>query len=262
MKVFKLHFLIQNILRLMFIFNNMFIKVSFQLYNVEFVFNFSRNVFRKLFSSWRFANIEIITQFTIDWNACIQTLENHSNSIVNVIFSFDESRITFDSKNNTIRMWNVQIDQCEHTFDDHFERIFNVIFSFDESRITFDSWNNTMRVWNIAISNEILCYDNENFSQNIEFNQNNKSISIDDNLLFISIQISFLNITIDTFEFEKYLSVFKLTIEKDWIILSFERILWFSLEYRDFKWTSYRDTIVIDNDIDRVIFVHYDRTRL
>jgi WD40 repeat protein len=53
----------------------------------------------------------------LDWNACVQTLEGHSDSVRSVAFSADGQRLASGSHDNTVKVWDAATGACVRTLD-------------------------------------------------------------------------------------------------------------------------------------------------
>lgn len=53
----------------------------------------------------------------VGWNACLQTLEGHGNSVQSVAFSPDGQRLASGSYDSTIKLWDPASGQCLQTFN-------------------------------------------------------------------------------------------------------------------------------------------------
>jgi WD40 repeat protein len=124
-------------------------KTPLQLYTAGLSFSPSRSVFRKLFSVHASKGVKVTTQIRDEWDACIQALEGHTDTISSVVFSPDGSRVASGSWDQTVRVWDVQTGQCEQALNGHTGRISSVVFSPDGSRVASSSYDRTVRVWDV-----------------------------------------------------------------------------------------------------------------
>src|SRR5205814_4181678 len=70
-----------------------------------------------------------------DWNACLQTLEGHSDSVNSVVFSSDGQRLASASRDRTIKIWDAASGQCLETLEGHSNSVNSVVFSRDGQRL-------------------------------------------------------------------------------------------------------------------------------
>ena len=145
----KLQTLVGDILRFIHTFNYVLNKAPLQLYNVGLHFSPFHSIFRKLFSVNASRDIKVMTQIPDEWNACIQTLEGHSQEVNSVVFSPDGSRVASGSEDRTARVWDVQTGECQYTLEGHLDAVRSVVFSPDGSRVASGSEDQTARVWDV-----------------------------------------------------------------------------------------------------------------
>ncbi|KAF6787049.1 hypothetical protein CSOJ01_15319 [Colletotrichum sojae] len=64
----------------------------------------------------------------VDWNACQQTLEGHSDGVWSVTFSPDGRQLASGSGDNTVKLWDTATGQCQQTLEGHssLENVFEV----------------------------------------------------------------------------------------------------------------------------------------
>ncbi|KAK4461139.1 HET-R [Cladorrhinum samala] len=85
-----------------------------------------------------------------DWNACLQTLEGHGNTVRSVAFSPDGQRLASGSDDNTVKIWDPASGQCLQTLEDHNGPVESVAFSPDGQRLASGSEDNTVKIWDPA----------------------------------------------------------------------------------------------------------------
>ncbi len=82
-----------------------------------------------------------------EWNL-ERTLETHSD-VNTVCFSPDEKTLASGSKDNKVRLWNVETGVNTKTLVGHSDDVLSVCFSPDGKTLASGSEDNTVRLWNV-----------------------------------------------------------------------------------------------------------------
>ncbi|KAF2993636.1 hypothetical protein E8E14_002267 [Neopestalotiopsis sp. 37M] len=75
-----------------------------QTYTSALIFSPSNSLVKKLFHKESPGWINSVLKVETDWNACLQTLEGHSDSVCSVAISPDGRRLAFGSRDNTVKL--------------------------------------------------------------------------------------------------------------------------------------------------------------
>ncbi|KAF6806138.1 hypothetical protein CPLU01_15929 [Colletotrichum plurivorum] len=92
----------------------------------------------------------MITKGDVDWSACQQTLEGHSNGVLSVAFSRDGRQLASGSYDNTVKLWDTATGQCQQTLEGHSNYVRSVAFSPDGRQLASGSHDNTVKLWDTA----------------------------------------------------------------------------------------------------------------
>ncbi|RYP39668.1 hypothetical protein DL767_002049 [Monosporascus sp. MG133] len=82
-----------------------------------------------------------------DWNACLQTLEGHSNSVWSVAFSHDSKQLVSASGDGTVKIWDVARGACLQTLEKHGFWVRSVAFSHDSKLLVSASFQGIIKIW-------------------------------------------------------------------------------------------------------------------
>ncbi|GKU13444.1 unnamed protein product, partial [Fusarium langsethiae] len=121
-----------------------------QAYASALVFSPEHSLTRELFKKEEPDWMVLKTRMEADWNACLQTLEGHGNSVNSVVFSADGKRIASGSRDETVKIWDAATGTCEQTLEGHGNSVNSVVFSADGQRIASGSDDETVKIWDAA----------------------------------------------------------------------------------------------------------------
>jgi WD40 repeat protein len=89
--------------------------------------------------------VERAPQVEREWNALLQTLEGHSESVNAVVFSPDGKTVASVSSDKTVKLWDAGTGTEQHTLRGHSDRA--VVFSPDGKTVASASNDKTVKLW-------------------------------------------------------------------------------------------------------------------
>ncbi|KAK2589635.1 hypothetical protein QQS21_012685 [Conoideocrella luteorostrata] len=122
-----------------------------QVYASALVFSPSRSVIRMLFKKHEPDWIELNPVVEPAWNACLQTLEGHSDWVTSIVFSANGQRLASGSNDKTVKVWDAATGACIQTLEGHNGPVTLVVFSADGQWLVSGSSDKTVKVWDAAM---------------------------------------------------------------------------------------------------------------
>ncbi|KAH6985432.1 quinon protein alcohol dehydrogenase-like superfamily [Ilyonectria destructans] len=118
-----------------------------QAYASALSFSPMRSITRKLFEGEEPHWIVAKPAIAEDWDACLATLEGHSNIVQSVTFSPDGQHLASAAHDSTVKVWDATTGHCQATFEGHRSVVQSVAFSPDGQRLASASYDWTVKVW-------------------------------------------------------------------------------------------------------------------
>jgi WD40 repeat protein len=110
------------------------------------VFNLAYSLIKGLFKEEKPKWITIKLAAEDNWNACLQTLEGHSNEVNSVAFLYDSTRLALASYDQTVKIWDASSGECLQTLKGHSSRVNLVAFLHDSTRLASASSDRTVKI--------------------------------------------------------------------------------------------------------------------
>ncbi|PNP59224.1 hypothetical protein FNYG_14995 [Fusarium nygamai] len=138
----------------------------------------SRSVVRKMFEKAIPRWISNPPKVQESWDACLLTLEGHSERVDFVVFSHDSKKVASVSFDKTVRIWNAETGACERVLEGHSNWVMSVVFSHDSRKVASASWDKTIRIWNTETGEyERVLVGHSDWINSVVFSHHSKKVA-------------------------------------------------------------------------------------
>jgi WD40 repeat protein/energy-coupling factor transporter ATP-binding protein EcfA2 len=105
-------------------------------------------------------------------------LVGHYSSVTSVSFSPDGKTLASGSRDDTIKLWNVETGKEIRTLSGHNESVSSVSFSSDGKTLASGSWDKTIKLWNVETGEEIRTLTGyQDYVNSVSFSSDSKTLA-------------------------------------------------------------------------------------
>jgi WD40 repeat protein len=236
-----------------------------QTYASAIVFSPQRSLIREHFKREEPDWMILKPRMEADWNACLQTLEGHGDSVSSVAVSADGGRLASGSGDTTVKVWDAATGACLQTLEGHGDEVTSVAFSADSGRFASGSYDTTVKVWDAATGACVLTLEVGQEIAHLSFDPMISSrLSTDIGLL--NLDLPALPPAIDSQSTKATPrgvshSGYGMSTDGVWIVKDGTRMLWLPPEHRAAKSAVAGLTVAIGCSSGRVLVMKFSSDR-
>ncbi|KAH7180158.1 hypothetical protein DER46DRAFT_640400 [Fusarium sp. MPI-SDFR-AT-0072] len=230
-----------------------------QVYASALVFSLTCSLIRELFQNEEPNWITLKPRVESNWNACLQTLEGHCDSVNSVAFSADGQRLASGSVDKTVKIWDAATGAYIQTLEGHAASVNSVTFSADSQRLASGSADKTIKVWDAAMGACLQTLKGHSSSVNlVAFSADGQRLASgsDDKTIMV------WDTTIGTRSTDATLrnvrqSGWGIGIDGIWIVKDGKGVLWLPREYRVEEFAVVGSAVAIGCRSGRVLVMKF-----
>ncbi|KAJ8067013.1 hypothetical protein OCU04_004393 [Sclerotinia nivalis] len=149
-----------------------------QLYSSALIFAPQKSIIQNTFHNYTPDWILQEPNTDLEWNAVLQTLEGHSDSVNSVAFSANSKLLASASHDRTIKVWDAATGTLQQTLEGHSGWVKSIAFSADSKLLASASGDRTIKVWDAATGTLQQTLEGHSDSVNsIAFSANSKLLA-------------------------------------------------------------------------------------
>jgi WD40 repeat protein len=184
-----------------------------------------------------------------NWNALVQTLEDHSSSVNAVAFLPDGKLLVSVSDDNTVELWDVSSGAVLWTLEGHLDWITAVAFSPYCKLLASASHDNTVKIWDAGSGTELQTLEVDKV-RTLSFSDDGAFLQTDRGPLYTAILSNCTATSLPDLPPS-------VSVKDQWVSRGRESILWLPSEHRQSRAAIHGSTIALGYPSGRISFIEF-----